>query len=348
MAEAALKPGVIFVSYRRTDAGWPADLVATELKRRFGQARVFQDVRDIDSGDDFGAVLEEQFRQTSVLLALIGGGWLRAQDKFGRRRLDQTDDWVRREIKEALEKPGCVVIPVLLDDATLPDEEEALPPDISNFLKRQRFTIRQARSVDDIEALSRHIEDIGFTRISRPAPTVPGAREFSDEEVDDVATRLRQLREQRGVEFLDRRELFSELDLLFNRKTFRFEALRGCPEQRWADRLDSAYQTLEVLRGCTRNVQRTAADRYPTYRDLVKEVDVYCMQMGSLLFKEPVDYDRIKDHIRKVTFKAQLPAPIRFPAPEPHRQPVIPDEINDKIEPHRERAVELMDELTRE
>ena len=59
--------------------------------------------------------------------------------------------------------------------------------------------------------------------------------------------RLRQLQQGPGAEFVGRRDLLRELALLFNRKTFRFEPLRRCPEQRWADRLDFAYQTKKVL-----------------------------------------------------------------------------------------------------
>jgi hypothetical protein len=143
------------------------------------------------------------------------------------------------------------------------------------------------------------------------------------------------------------RELLRELDLLFNRKTFRFEALRRCPEQRWADRLDSSYQTLAVLQACTRYIREVAEEKYPTYRDLIREVDVYCMQMGALLFDPPADYNRIKDHIGKVTFKAQLPPEIRFPV-GPDRMPAIPDPLDAGIEPHRLRAVALMDELLKQ
>jgi hypothetical protein len=135
-----------------------------------------------------------------------------------------------------------------------------------------------------------------------------------------------------------------ELDLLFNRKTFRFEALRGCPEQRWADRLDSAYQTLRVLEGYLRDVKQVAEDEYPIYRDLVREVDLYCMQMGALLFDPAVDYNRIEEHIGKTTFRTQLPKGIFF-RPGADKQPEIPDVINDQIERHRLRAVDLMDQL---
>jgi len=56
-------------------------------------------------------------------------------------------------------------------------------------------------------------------------------------------------------------------------------------------------------------VSEVATDKYPIYVALLKEVGSYCMQMGALLFETPVDYNRIENHIGKITFKAQLPPP---------------------------------------
>src|SRR5215831_17860341 len=156
---------VIFINYRRTDAGWPADLLKSELGRNFGEALVFLDVRGIDAGEDFVAVLDKKLSRAAILIVLIGNRWLHVADKFGRRRLDQEHDWVRREIRMALQKQDCRVIPLLIDDAELPDESQALPEDISALLTRQRFYLRQAHSNDDIEALNKEIEKSGFRRM---------------------------------------------------------------------------------------------------------------------------------------------------------------------------------------
>ena len=230
---------IIFINYRRTDACWPADHLASELQRSFGQGRVFLDVRGIDAGDEFATVLDEKLRRATILVVLIGKGWLQVQDKYGRRRLDQRDDWVRHEIRMGLQQQPCRVIPVLIDDAELPDEMEALPEDIAKLLALQRIRVRQANSDDDIEALSKELEKSGFRRL--PDSTEPfRGQEFSDKVVLDVVARLRNLQQRQGTEFVGRRELLRELNQLFNRKTFRFEPLRKCPEQRWANRLDSA------------------------------------------------------------------------------------------------------------
>ena len=69
---------------------------------------------------------------------------------------------------------------------------------------------------------------------------------FSDKEVHDVVTHLRTLQARLGGKPLAARELLHELDFLLNRKTFRFEALRRCTEQRWADRLWTRWRVLRI------------------------------------------------------------------------------------------------------
>jgi len=66
--------GIIFINYRRTDAGWPADYLATALERAFGRDRVFIDTRDIAAGDNFTDELEAQVSQATV--PVQGSGWL--------------------------------------------------------------------------------------------------------------------------------------------------------------------------------------------------------------------------------------------------------------------------------
>jgi TIR domain len=337
---------VIFINYRRTDTGWSADLLAKELERIFGEDRVFLDVEGIRAGDPFAVDLDEQLRHASVLIVLIGKGWLVARDQYGRRRIDQEDDWVRREIRTGLQRHGCRVIPVLIDDADLPQERQAFPEDIAALIGLQRMRLRQANSTVDIEALVKELENAGFSR-SRGSAHPAADEDFSDALVNNVATTLRQLQQQDGRELVARLQLIREIDRLFNRKTFRFEPLRDCSEQRWGDRLHSAYQTKRLLRRYERNVQEVAADKYDLYVDILREVDRYCMQMGSVLFTPPVEVTGIREHIGKATFAAHLPPATQFPTLA-NRKPIIPDVINDVVDRPRKRAVSLMNRFRKE
>ena len=92
------------------------------------------------------------------------------------------------------------------------------------------------------------------------------------------------------------------------------------------------------------NVQMLSGSHYMLYTDLIKEVGGYCMDMGSLLFDPPVDYNAIEDHIGKDSFKAMLPQELQFPSGKSNL-PVIPDDINDPIEKHRLQVIAYMNQL---
>ena len=86
--DSQIREFVIFVNYRRSDSGWPADRLTDKLKSTFGEALVFLDTRDIAAGNDFSSEIEDHLQRASVLIVLIGKDWLRVQDRFGRRRLE--------------------------------------------------------------------------------------------------------------------------------------------------------------------------------------------------------------------------------------------------------------------
>lgn len=104
----------IFISYRRDDSAGHAGRLYDRLEREFPELRVFMDVERIAAGEDFTRVIDTTLRACEVCLVVIGTRWLATADKFGRRRLDQPDDWVRLEIAAALTR-GVRVIPLLVD-----------------------------------------------------------------------------------------------------------------------------------------------------------------------------------------------------------------------------------------
>lgn len=163
---------VIFINYRRSDSGWPAEHLKDKLDAAFGKDRVFLDVRNIDAGDDFTSEIESHLLRAAALIVLIDKNWLLGQDQFGRRRLDKEDDWVRKEIRTALNKNDCKVIPLLLDGANLPDQD-ALPDDISNLSKRQKTEVRAVSREADIKALINQLAKSDFRILAESSPTLP-------------------------------------------------------------------------------------------------------------------------------------------------------------------------------
>jgi len=111
---------VIFVSYRRSNAGGHARALHDYLSRRFGDERIFFDRSTIKSGEAFTDRIRKGVENCAALLALIGPGWLDVKDSDGNRRLENPEDLVRREISLGLAN-GKKVIPVLFDDEPVPD-----------------------------------------------------------------------------------------------------------------------------------------------------------------------------------------------------------------------------------
>lgn len=94
-------PG-IFINYRRDDQAGFAGRLADVLENAFGVENVFRDVEDIHPGEDFVVAIQKQLSSVSVMLVMIGPAWLTVNNN-GVRRLNETDDFVRREIQAALE-----------------------------------------------------------------------------------------------------------------------------------------------------------------------------------------------------------------------------------------------------
>ena len=136
----------VFINYRGEDSHSYGALLYTDLARRFGADQVFLDCESIPAGADFESELLERVRSARVILAVIGPRWLSATDSTG-RRIDDPDDWIRRELVEAF-TAGVRVIPVLTDHALLPAEAE-LPADIAALSRRQARPLRHRESYDE-------------------------------------------------------------------------------------------------------------------------------------------------------------------------------------------------------
>ena len=130
---AAPRPGGIFISYRRSDAGPYARLLKVQLRTHLPDTPVFMDLDSIEAGTDFEEAIKNGVDSSRVLIALIGPKWLSLCDEDGRRRLDHPDDYVRLEIRSALER-AVRVIPVLVDGAKMPKRHQ-LPDDLCKLAR---------------------------------------------------------------------------------------------------------------------------------------------------------------------------------------------------------------------
>jgi len=157
----------IFISYRRSDTEGEAGRLFDDLAGRFTEQAVFMDVDAIQPGRDFRKAIEENIRDCSVLLAMLGPQWLESADEFGHRRLDDEDDYLRLEIAAALRR-DIPVVPVLVRGAKMPRPNQ-LPADLQEFAYRNGVELTHARWKSDLQLLLRALEPHLGTTAPLPA-----------------------------------------------------------------------------------------------------------------------------------------------------------------------------------
>ncbi|MDX9839127.1 MAG: toll/interleukin-1 receptor domain-containing protein [Azoarcus sp.] len=147
----------IFISYRREDSSGYAGRLYDRLAARFGRERVFMDVEGIDPGTDFIDAIDSAVASCTVLLVLIGPKWLGEDPGSDARRIDDPHDFVRLETAAALRRK-IRVLPVLVNDAAMPGEDD-LPPDLKALARRQAIEINhkqwEASTGEVLKALDR-------------------------------------------------------------------------------------------------------------------------------------------------------------------------------------------------
>jgi hypothetical protein len=148
----------IFISYRRADSGGWARSLHDSLEERLGTGRAFRDVA-MQTGVDFHEHVESLLDRCDVLLAVIGKRWASITDADGNRRLDNPDDLVRGEIARALQREDVDVIPVLVDGAQMPTEDE-LPPDLKPLSRRHAQELTDSRWEYDVEVLTQRLREL--------------------------------------------------------------------------------------------------------------------------------------------------------------------------------------------
>ena len=131
----------IFISYRRSDSAAVSGRIYDRLCVAFGEKAIFKDVDVIPPGANYPSLLNEAIARCDVLLAIIGSHWLTAVENNGQRRLNNPDDFVRIEIEAALKREIALVIPVLVDDATMPATIE-LPESLRPLYYRNAAIVR--------------------------------------------------------------------------------------------------------------------------------------------------------------------------------------------------------------
>jgi len=190
----------IFISYRRKS--WPfTDRLVDELAKRL-ETDIFIDRTSIDQADFERAILKHLRASDAVLLVI--------SEYTFEDRIHRDDDWVRREIREALtlQKPLILVCV----EGRLPPS--GLPDDIKDVARMQGINFYPEYFTPGVDKLADFIVKIGVAHLRSSSPPSPTPPSPADEKpISGRAT------------------LDEALDLLehgdFNKAAFLFESLRA-------------------------------------------------------------------------------------------------------------------------
>jgi len=132
----------IVISYRRADSEAVTGRIRDRLVSHYGQDSVFMDIDSIPFGIDFRDYIKDALDRTDVLIAVMGDQWIGRQSS-GHTRIMEEVDPVRIEVETALAR-GIAVIPLLLDDAVMPQPSD-LPDSLKNLAFRNAAYVSSGR-----------------------------------------------------------------------------------------------------------------------------------------------------------------------------------------------------------
>jgi hypothetical protein len=162
-------PLKIFINYRHEDMPFAAMTLYRELRARFGRENIFFDEGTLRPGMRFPEEIKSHLAGgAGAFIALIGSRWMPTMTAH-RQRGDT--DYVAKEIELALQN-RWTVIPVLVDDAKLPDPL-LLSPSIRALPDCQAARLRQLNLDDDIEDLSARLNEIRDGKTGQTLPLPP-------------------------------------------------------------------------------------------------------------------------------------------------------------------------------
>ena len=158
----------IFISYRRAEAEYAAGALARDLREHFGEEQVFRDKEDIGGGVAWKQEIVNEINAEAAMLVLIGKEWLGAKNSQGERRLVVADDPIRMEIAGGLAR-GARVIPVLLENAVMPNDAD-LPPDLRGLTQYNALQLRDSDWQYDLSKILKTLGKVGFVSALQAAP----------------------------------------------------------------------------------------------------------------------------------------------------------------------------------
>ncbi len=138
------KEPIIFMCYRREDTGEIAGRIHEQLVKTFGESSILRDVDRISDRTVSRLVLaNDVVSHSDVMVIVIGRNWAGVgETPAGKPKgITNPKDPIRIQIEAALKQPGMLILPVLVDGATLPAD---LPPSLQPIAAAEPVVISDA------------------------------------------------------------------------------------------------------------------------------------------------------------------------------------------------------------
>jgi TIR domain-containing protein len=142
---------LVFLNYRSTAGTEEVYRLDTELRARLGSHAVFRDHKSIEPGRAYPQELLSNVRAAKVLVAIIGKHWETSLQTDGTRALDNSSDWVRRELVEAITH-NVKIVPVIVG-VREQLRGPGLPEEIRDLAELQFVHLRHRPTDADIAAV---------------------------------------------------------------------------------------------------------------------------------------------------------------------------------------------------
>ena len=134
-------PYDIFINYRRDDTLAMAVVLEKFLHNVFNDLRVFLDQEGIQA-EQWPDKLRQALAESAMVITLIGPKYLLIVNEHGERRIDEDEDWVRREIETAVDE-GKIIVPLLIDGAKMLSEHG-----FKRWPKLQKWLVWQSEDIE--------------------------------------------------------------------------------------------------------------------------------------------------------------------------------------------------------
>lgn len=135
------KSTLIFVSYRRDDAGWPAGRIYSQLSSIF-EGNIFFDYESIKPGADWMDAIDQALDDCIVQLVIMGPKWATLKRRSTSiPRILEPKDMVAHEIRTALRKK-VITIPLMIDHNRMPYGKQ-LPIGLRSLSRKNAMLFNQ-------------------------------------------------------------------------------------------------------------------------------------------------------------------------------------------------------------